>query len=610
MIIPIFFLTIRSVFAQTQEEQLAREYIKQGEFEKALDYCEKLYQKNPVHTYFKLLFDCYIGLDKRQNAEKLALKQYKLTGETTYLVEAGKAWLNSEKHEKSKEFFEEAIKKMLPLQQEVIKLYQEFVNIKEFDYALKTLEKGRKILGKDQYLLNNYFAQLYFYQKNYPAMVKEYLDLLLIHESFAQSVQSQLENAAMISNDAGQVQQAIESSLIEYIQKYPDLTVFPEMLIWNYLQTGKYDMALLQAKALDKRLKEPGNRIMSIGQIAMENNRFEIAKDAFRYVVNKGSDNPIYISARFLLIQASFEQLKHSGNISNQHIAELKEDFRQLMHETGYERLPAEFAIKYAEFLAFYSGQPKEAIAFLQEYMKKAFINPFAKATVKMYLADIYLYFDDMWEASLLYSQIEKDFKQESLADEAKFKNAMIAFFAGDFIWAKTQLDVLKAATSELISNDALELSVLIQENLSLDSNTTPLFIYAQSLFLKNKLKYRESLAMLDTILENYTGHILTDEAYLEKARIYSQMNLVDSALHYYQKVITLYPYEITADNAVWEIARLYEKLGNKEKAMEFYKKLFSEYPMSVFVPEARERFRILRGDKVFDEMNKQLQQN
>ena len=43
-------------------------------------------------------------------------------------------------------------------------------------------------------------------------------------------------------------------------------------------------------------------------------------------------------------------------------------------------------------------------------------------------LADIYLFTGEIWEASLLYSQVEKEFKYDRLGEIAKYKNAKISF--------------------------------------------------------------------------------------------------------------------------------------------------------------------------------------
>lgn len=55
---------------------------------------------------------------------------------------------------------------------------------------------------------------------------------------------------------------------------------------------------------------------------------------------------------------------------------------------------------------------------------------------------------------------------------------------------------------------------------------------------------------------------------------------------------------DILADDAFFTIAEIYERqLMDKNKAMEQYQNLMVQFPGSVYVAEARKRFRELRGD-------------
>ena len=67
-------------------------------------------------------------------------------------------------------------------------------------------------------------------------------------------------------------------------------------------------------------------------------------------------------------------------------------------------------------------------------------------------------------------------------------KKQKINYYNGDFEWAQNQLKVLKHSTSKLIANNAMKLSLLIGDNLNLDTTNTALLLYAKSeLFLNKK---------------------------------------------------------------------------------------------------------------------------
>ena len=119
---------------------------------------------------------------------------------------------------------------------------------------------------------------------------------------------------------------------------------------------------------------------------------------------------------------------------------------------------------------------------------------------------------------------MEKDFPNDTIGHLAKFKNAKLSFYIGEFGWAKSQLDVLRAATSKLIANEAMYLYLLIADNeediddededdemdaedttynfLFQDENRNiPLKLFAKADFLIFKNQNDQAVAVLDSIL-------------------------------------------------------------------------------------------------------------
>jgi tetratricopeptide (TPR) repeat protein len=196
-----------------------------------------------------------------------------------------------------------------------------------------------------------------------------------------------------------------------------------------------------------------------------------------------------------------------------------------------------------------------------------------------------------------LYGQVDKDFLEDPLGQEAKYRNARLSYLLGEFEWAKAQLDVLKTATTQLIANNAMELSLLIQEN-TIDSNDVPLQLFSKADLLLLQNQYAKAKSILDSINTVYPKHALSDDILMKYAEIASKERKYLEASVFYEKLIKDYGADILADNAVWQLANLYEfKLGDKEKAKLLYEKLLLEYGGSFFVPDARTRFRVLRGD-------------
>jgi TolA-binding protein len=195
---------------------------------------------------------------------------------------------------------------------------------------------------------------------------------------------------------------------------------------------------------------------------------------------------------------------------------------------------------------------------------------------------------------------VDKDFSEEILGQEARFKNAKLSYFNGDFEWAQAQFDILKSSTSKLIANDALDLSVFILENKDADSTGRALGLYSKAELMIFQNKFPDAFANLDSLQREFPEHTLQDDLVFLEAKIYEKKRDWTQAAELFQQVSEKWPTDIRADNALFALAELNEnQLKNPEKAKTIYEKIFTEFSSSVFAVESRKRFRILRGDKI-----------
>jgi tetratricopeptide (TPR) repeat protein len=182
------------------------------------------------------------------------------------------------------------------------------------------------------------------------------------------------------------------------------------------------------------------------------------------------------------------------------------------------------------------------------------------------------------------------------LGDQVKLKKAKLGYYMGNFSWAKAQLDVLKSSTSKLTANDALELSLLIGNNLNMDTTAVPLQMFARAdlLFFRNKDSL--ALATLDSLAEMFPYHTLQDDVLYRKSKIETERNNFALAAAYLEQIVNDFSYDVLADDALFELANIYNyHLREKEKARDLYKQMLFNYPGSVFVEEARNLYRELR---------------
>ena len=253
--------------------------------------------------------------------------------------------------------------------------------------------------------------------------------------------------------------------------------------------------------------------------------------------------------------------------------------------------------LNWVEIEAVYQKEIPKAIGLLEKAVSSPGLSAKSKAACKLQLGDIYHLEDEIWEATLLYSQVEKDFPNDTIGQNAKFKNAKLAFYMGEFEWAKAQLEVLRAATSKMIANDAMQLSLLIADNESGDSIDQALHLYARAEYYFTCKEFDKATKTLDSINESENPSLTDDILYL-RAEMAIQRQQYAEADRMLEQITTQFGGELLADDALFMRARLQEeRLHDPLTAMDLYQQLLKQYPDSLFAPETRKRFRALRNN-------------
>jgi tetratricopeptide (TPR) repeat protein len=580
-------------------DKLALQYFDQKEFEKANTFFEELYDKNPT-AWYNHYFRSLLGAKDYSRAEKITKKQLKADRNDVYLyVYLGKVYKLENEEKKEKESYERAIKELVPVQPFLQNLTGAFIEEGLYDYALMAYQKA----GKNSPLYPYFYerAEIYKLKGDLLGMINEYLDALEFRESELQTVQANLQNSLGYDDEEGGFRNPLlKRELQKRIQKSPDKIVLTEFLIFIQKQQKDFEGAFVQSRALDKRLKEDGQRIYELAKICVSNGNWEMAKRCFDYLVEKGPDSIYYDMAIIDGVNASYLALTQQGQPRIEDLLQLEQNLTSANNRYKQNALNVQLLRNLASIKAYYLNKVDEAIDLLNNFIAQAGVDPVTRAEVKIMLGDIYLLKGEIWEASLLYSQVEKDFKYEAIGQEAKFRNAKLSFYAGDFAWAKTQADVLKGATSKLISNDALDLSLVISDAIGVDTNDLPLKLFSSAELMILQHRYNDAIQRMDSINLLFSTNTLGDDIYYKKAAIYFRLGKYPEAEAMYKNILQYYPYDLYADDAQFKLAELYERyLNDKEKAKSAYQDLMTRYPGSIYTVEARKRYRELRGDSL-----------
>ncbi|MBE0646492.1 MAG: tetratricopeptide repeat protein [Bacteroidales bacterium] len=584
---------------QVSDQQLAMQLFQAKDYEKAVELYEKLYKEQPTSFYYMYYLHCLIELKEFKGAEKLIKGQRKNDPRAIkYLVDLGYLYYREGDGNKARKLYEEALGELGPDQQQIFDLANAFLLKGENGFAIEVYLRGRELL-KGSYPFSFELANVYQRTGNFAGMFEEYLNLLEVNESYLATVQDRLQNTLADDPENAKNEQ-FRVALLTRVQRNPESPAYADLLWWYAIQQKDFELALIQSKALDRRRQEQGGRILQLAQLAVANDQFQVALDAYAYLTGKGEAYPYYDISRVEWVNTRFLQLTSGSNPSEKELSLLQKEFLQTLEYVGENRTSVVLMQNLAHLEAFYMGNPDEAQDLLYRAIEMKDIGPTEKAFCKLELGDILLFFGDVWEATLLYQQVYQDFKYDVLGQTAKFKNTKLSFYIGEFGWAKAQADILKAATDKMIANDALALSILIGENYDPDSATVGLFIYSRADLLSYKNQDLKALQLLDSIPMLFGYHPLLDDVLLKKAGIYSKLGEYSIADSLYHKVTTDYPDEVTADRALFLQAGLREKEMNDPKmAMELYARLLERYPSSIYTIDARKMYRILRGDRI-----------
>ena len=603
---------------QSDDEKLALQYYKDKEFDKAITLFEKIQNQKPNSYIYYYYYASLMELERYSDLEKLTKKQIKaFPNVQRYKVDQGYVYERSGDNAKAEKIYQDLIKNLPAKEFSVQELYSAFYSRAKYEYAIETILKGRKMLNNSN-LLSKELLSIYQHLNQTDRIIEEVLSLVKDDNSAnLEPAQNALQNL-LLDDEDNQKYLAVKGTLQKYSQKSPDNICYLMLLSWINQLHKEYGEALILAKAIDKRQKTECIRTYDLACVAADNHDYATAIEALEYIISKGESVHNYVQAKMKVLDVRYLQLTETYPVKMVDAINLERDFKKVLDENGMHSGTADWIRKYAHLLAFYVNKPQEAVNVLTEAMNNATRDQQEKNQFKIDLADVQLYMGNVWDATLNYSQVNKDMPNDDLGNEAKFKNAKLSFYIGEFDWAKSQLDVLSSATTKLIANDAIYFSLLISDNQEEEeeddgeeedttyllfekpSTNMPLLKYAEADFLIFQNKDDKALEKLDSVIALAPFGTLVDDALYQKALIFIKRKDYLGAETLLKNIIENHGTELLADDAVFKLAELYEYyIKDIPKAMEYYQKILKDHSGSLFVVEARKRYRALRGDNV-----------
>jgi len=592
---------------------LAFKYYNDAEWEKAAPLFLEIYQTNKARHYLNYYVRCLIELEDYQTAEKELRKAYRQSHDITIYVDLAYIYEVQKNQKKSEELLEKPFKTFPQSVTEIKKLGTSYTSYRKFDHALRVYEIGRSVLNMpDEFRMD--VAYLYSIQHRYPEMLDEYLALLLAQPVFLNSVQNYLRSALTRDIDKNLLDLTQQKTL-QYIQKFPGLNVFSELLIWVYIQKNDFDLAVDQAISLDIRSRDSGMRTLGLARSARQAGDYQSAIRAYEYIIEKGptkanasrnvirpSQSP-YSQSLVELNQTLLSSFEESTNSTIENFQSLYQSYLSSASILADPIQKASQMKDLAYLNTFYLSNPQSALIQIDSAISLSISNRQFQADCILDKADYLMIFGEPWEAIFLYARVDKENKNNPTGSLAKFRKAQLAYFTGDFNWALTQLNVLKGSSSKLIANDAFELSMLIRDNQAADDTLKlALKSISKAEYLQFQKKTVESLAVLDSIIDSDLTSLVKDDALFMKAEILIKNGDLNNAKSYFYEIIQQYRFEVWGHKAMFRLGELLYEEGVPEKAADLFEELIVEFPNSFYNLDARNYLRKIRNKSTSEE--------
>ncbi len=595
----ILFIILIPLFAQAQQSdsQLAYTYYQNKEYDKAGQLFLRLYERTRSSNFLDYYIICLINGKQYDKAEEV-LKKYLKTDDKNkdFLLNLGYIYEQQGKTRKSEEYYEKAIKNLIPSTSDIKSLANKFRNIREYGWAIKTYLQGREILKQPDAFLSE-LGENYMMERNYENMFDLFVQTLQQMPGEINNITSKLSFAR--SYDLiNSVDNIIEKRLAGIFKQNNYNPVFDELAVWYATQKKNYPQALQYAILLNQKIKDKENIFINIARNASNTGDYSIAAEAYRKVLEKGKENNnFYTTARKEILTCEYEKSQQNKSGQEQY-RKIAENCEQYLQEYGYTPGNTDISMLLSDIYAYQLNLPDSANRVLEKSTSIRRLNQNTLSVIKSKRADLLTFTDNIWEATILYTQIEKSNPNNNTGYEAKLKKAWLAYYAGDLIWAKAQFDVLKGATTKLISNDAIKMSHFINMNYGEEQQNQDLEKLAKTEYLIYKQQIKEALPVLDSLIANSEPGI-SDYTTLLKAKILTQQNQYGNAAELLEKLKHESQQTYIRAEAIYQLANLKRLQKEIPQAKELYKTLVSEYPGSVYSIEAGKLYREMKEQDV-----------
>ena len=371
------------------DEQLANEYFRNHEYDKAKDLFKQLFEKTKQTYLFQQYIDCTILLKQYEEAEK-ALKDFNKSNPNYAkgTIDLVYVYTLSDKSSKAEKQFKDILKNLpqnAPFIRNVGNLFQ---SRGLYDMALAVFEKGNTLLaGKESFYMEQ--ANIYHSMANYQEAFRYYFLELEKNPGQYNTIKNRLQT--MLFYDVNNsISDELRIALLKRTQEKPDNLELAQMLVWFAIQQEDYDIALAQCQSIDRKTHNQDAQIINLSGICLNNKQFDIAKQGYAYILDKGVSSPFYGQALTGTIKADYLKLLAENSTDKKAFERLSKRIDGAYNNISSNDL-AKLTVIHSDILAYQLGQSDEAIQLLTNTIEtKEEIDLFLNSGIVKFVNDLH----------------------------------------------------------------------------------------------------------------------------------------------------------------------------------------------------------------------------
>lgn len=602
----LLFFSLSIVFAQGDDLynrlRLGQSYEQAGNFEKAKEIYEALYNKEPLnYQFFEALNRVYIQLKNFDAAAAMIEKRLSINPDDVNMYGMlGSIYQQKGDEKKASEIWDEGLAKapQSSVNYRVIASYA--MDDRAFEKAAEILEKG-KLHSKDVYSFSLELANLYSILMKFKEAAEEYCDILSKDPNQLSFIQSRM--SAYINKPEAY------KSTVEVVEKWAgknEQVSFQLLLGWLYMENNDYSKAYDLHIKIDKQTNN-GTDLLTFAQRALSNGYYDQAAEAYKKVAEK------YKSTAFA-ITAQIGYAKTMETVLNKKNDNRNEDWKPFpVKLSGPEKDYNDVIKAYQELIDNYKNNSIASESYYRigliklnrlnditgaeetfnELLRIAPVNSFSIQVFKS-LAEISIINDNLNKAAEYYNKIlDIQSGEKSEKNFSEYMLAKIEFWKGNFPDASRELNIVSSELSDNIANDAIELSLLINTT---KNDSLSLLKFAKADLLIELKQYKEASVIFKELSQKNDLLTLKDLSAFRYAQMVTMLNDLPNAIALLENLSQSDNGNIYADKALLLLGKIYQ-FGVKDLtlAKKSYEKLLANFPNSLYLDDARENITAMK---------------